>query len=191
MATKAPNIKPEPKSEPKPESQTPVYPPGASALSGVSIDPVSEGAEVPSFLQGNMAEVDTSTPVLKGGQILDWKVGDVKIEPNNKGNGQNLRAVLKTVKDGAETLDGKTVGAGFPYFFTCSLTPTANYDEDAITKNVAKFVQGCGKTHLFPLSQYEGLIITCKTKVRPERKNKETGEVYPESTDLAFVPVGE
>lgn len=138
-----------------------------------------------SFLDEDMSTIDTSMPLIKDGPC---KLLLVKLEklPNKKGTGFLLKFTLKATED-METVKGDLVHVGYPVFKQISITPTPQYDEDAIKRAVALFVQSAKGTKLFPLSQYEGMILPCRMTIRKERTDKDTGDVYPASNEVKFV----
>lgn len=155
-------------------------PPTDSAAASVLVDDADLPAGAPTFLEGDMSGVDTSMPIIKAG-IYVLEVSDIKMEPNKKGDGQNLRITLKTtVDDIAIVGDGDPVKKGFPIFHTISVSPTEKYSQEAITKAVATFVQAIpGHTRLFPLEQFKGQLVHAKVTVEQERTDEKTGTTYP------------
>ena len=154
-----------------------------------SVQPVSEdnvGSPI-SFLDEDLSTVDTSRPILREG-LYDLAVVAAVQDVSKDGKKINLNVKLKTVRN-EKTKDSppQDVAAGFPLRkHTISLSETPEYTQDSIRKAVAEFVQGCNMQRLYPLSQFDGALVTAKVIVEPERRNKETGELYPEGNKIKF-----
>jgi len=150
----------------------------------------------PSFLDEDLSSVDTSMPVIKGGQILEYEVAGVTEETNKDQTGTNLIIKIKTVNPTVST-KGETINPGFPMRRTVSLVQALgragkqDYDADSIKRMLAQFVESVeGRqkgvpSAIKPLERFAGKHGLMKVTVVP------ANDQFPnESNSITFVPAG-
>jgi len=118
------------------------------------------------LLSRDLGSIDTSLPVLAPG-IHTVEIVSVEAVPRKDGTGRILRVVTKLAKD-AQSIDGRTIGAGFPLYRNIGLTETERYSEEAILRALATFREaalGSKAGSLEPLSQFVGKLVRVRVKV--------------------------
>lgn len=139
------------------------------------------------MLDNDLTGVDPSYPVLPGGEYA-MTVGDIKIEKNKTGTGDNV--VIKLVlNQQAKDRKGRTVFPGLTVTDRISLQTTEKYDEEMIRKRLKAFQLGvCGEkdcpAKFAPIDQYLKRPVQVKLRVESD----ETGQ-YDDSNRVAkYVP---
>lgn len=146
--------------------------------------------EIPAILDEDLANVDTSIPVLRGGQVHDFDIKSVEVSDNKQGTGKNLVITLSTTSDLPSTR-GDIISAGFPCYVYIGLTPAVgrpdkkDYTEDDIRRALARFTLAVHgeKCAVQPIDKHIGKRVKCKISV-----TKPTAEYPNEGNNVTFVP---
>ena len=148
-------------------------------------DQIQSGTDVFDVLSNvDLSEVDTQMPLLKNG-AYDFTIAEMSRELSERSGGTYLLLVLKLATDGAEDIKGNPINPGYPVRHIISLVTKDKYDP---IRNIAQFHEALGnKAMQFDptFEAYIGQTITAKTKVEPEREDKDTGEVYQATVRVA------
>lgn len=131
----------------------------------------------------DLSGVDTTMPLLKNG-AYEFTIGEMSREQSDRTGGTYLLIQLKLAEE-AEDIKGNPLSPGYPVRHIISLVASEKYDP---IKNVAQFHEALGDKGMKfdpTFAQYTGQTIVAKTKVEPEREDKETGDVYPPSVRIA------
>lgn len=131
------------------------------------------------ILTEDLSGVDTSMPLIRD-ELYEVKLASLKVGKTKAGKGSlNLRFdTLNETKD----IEGKHVNSGYPLFHQVTLTPSEKYTKDQIKKAVAQIAQALKVKTL--TEQCVGLKCLVKTRVRKEREDETTGEVYPARVEI-------
>lgn len=140
-----------------------------------------EALVVPSFLDEDLSQVDTSMPVLAEASAV-LKIDDSSLVLNKDKTGQLWKLKMVTTAQMRSTT-GEMLSEGFPVFAQVSLKPTEKYSEESIKKAVASWLQAAGVPRLNH-EELKGKLVQCKIAARGERTDEKTGQVYPPSNEL-------
>lgn len=135
-------------------------------------------------LAEGLDDQSTDEPILAGG-LYTFKIFSIELKENESQTFQWISLSLQ-LQDEAEDLDGNPLNGCFLNEMI-GLTVNEYNSEEDIRREVAKFLdcfQG-GRDWDESLESYKGMEGVCKTKVKKERTNKKTGDVYPEQAAVS------
>ena len=141
------------------------------------------------ILDEDLANVDTSMPVIRGGIIHNFEIANCERMQNRAGTGENIRITLKTTEE-LQTTKGDMLSAGFPIYKYLSLTERVgtpgkkDWTVDDIKKGLAQWMEATygTKRAVAPLEEHIGQRVKCKVTV-----TKATDEFPNEGNALTFI----
>ena len=142
---------------------------------------IDEGVNIQDLdvLTEDLSGVDTSIPIARE-DLYEVKLGSLKIGKTKSGK-SILNLKFETLNQGKD-IEGKALNIGYPFFHGITLTPSEKYDKSQIKKAVAQVAQALKVKVL--TEDCVGLKCLVKTKVRKEREDEVTGDVYPARAEI-------
>lgn len=149
-------------------------------------------------IDADLMTQDTSFPVLKGEQTLDFKIEKAEVKMTAK-NAKMLSIEASTI-NAAQGNDGGTINAGCRVFGNCMLEASGKMTAAQVVRgptSIAAFVQAVGIPMTLRdlpnrVKEFEGRIFRAKVAYVPQRMDPATGKTYGERNEFAsFVKQGQ
>ena len=148
----------------------------------------------PELLDLDLANVDTSFPVLRHG-LYELVVKEASVEKTAAGDGEMLVLQLATTQP-AKDVKGNTLNPGTILFHRVGLKPTDKYDYLAIVKNVARVTQAMKPQVSMKADSifngfssackaFAGRLLTAKIEALPEGVDKKSGRSLPPRNEIS------
>jgi len=133
----------------------------------------------------DVTEADVARPVIKGGKY-NATISYVRQEPSRKANLPQLLVGFR-LSEPTKSIDGKDVGEGFTITQRILMQPTGGLTQQMINDRLKRIHFAAAGPGRVTTAGWVGKPVQVRVSLREPHKDKETGEEYDASNDIAGV----